>query len=221
MLKMPGNGIEFELDRDQCAITGHFCHGQSAGPRTWSLRVQCGEARFLPLEGESAEAEQERRDWFEFVANEGCHAELVVQIPQVASWRDLAGKRLLANYPRSAGQAIMPDDPGVFYFAAHHMIANRNRIAFGARRGTFFPVHWKFEALESDEFQDGDEPRGQEVEVKAYIPVRRFSVSFQDPSELSFAAALATVAGFADDDELGEPQEHMGRYVYLPILDGT
>lgn len=213
MLRMPVNGVEFSLSHEKCEIAAWLSHDDPNGLPAWSIRVQCAAARLLPLAGESDEALRERREWLKFVADEGCHAELDGLALPVKSWRDLAGQRLSADYEHADAHPIMPDTPGTFYFDAHHLVANRNRIAFGNPRGNRFPVHWKFEAEESEE--EG----GPEVEIKAEISFRRIIVSFSDPRERSFARAMGIAERFADRTELGEPTELKSNWVVVPVRE--
>jgi hypothetical protein len=214
---MPINGIEFDLDIGQSEIRGFLSHSEPTCLPSWSIRVECGPARLLLLEDESEEDLRERREWVEFVSGEGCHAEISGLSLPVKSWHDLAGQRVSAEFEHS--HPMMPDDPGEFYFEAHHMVANRNQIEFGTRQNNSFPIRWTFEAEESDEEYD-DEVRGMEVEVEANIPFRRFVVWFENSSELNFEAAVRAVSRYASEDELGEPSEQLGHYVMIPLLGG-
>ena len=98
MLRVPANGIEFELDNDQSEIYGFLSHGEPSHSPTWSLSVECGPARLLSLEGESEEDLRERREWFEFASGEGCHARISGLVIPVKSWRDLARQRVSAEF---------------------------------------------------------------------------------------------------------------------------
>jgi hypothetical protein len=208
MLRIPDMGFEFELDTDHCEIYGFLSHEEPDRSPTWSIDVRCGPARLLPLEGESEEDLQFRREEFEFVSGEGCHARISgLDIP-VKSWHDLAGQRVSAEFEPS--HPIMPDDPGEFYFEAHHWQANRNQIEFGSRRKNIFPVRWTFTA-------EDDEDNMTEVDVEASISFRGFKVWFENSSELSIPAAVQAVSRFAEAGELGEPFVHHAHYVAIPL----
>ncbi len=209
MLRLPAMGVEFELATDQSGIYGYLSHGETDFSPTWSINVQCGPARLLPLEDESEEDLLERREWFQFASGEGCHASISGLVIPVESWRDLAGHRVSADFEDS--HPIMPHDPGEFYFEAHHWFANRNQIEFGSRRNNIFPIRWNFVA-------EDDEGNTLEVEIEASIPLRQFRVGFEKPSELSVEAAVHVVSRFAEKDELGEPFEQFGRFVEIPLL---
>ncbi len=208
MLTILGMGFEFELVADDSEIYGFLSHDEPERLPTWSIGVRCGSARLLPLEGESEEDLSFRREEFEFVSGEGCHARISgLEIP-ADSWHELAGRRVSAEFETSS--PIMPGDPGEFYYEAHHWHTNRNQIEFGARSNNIFPVRWKFMA-------EDDEDNMTEVRVEASIPFRYFQVWFKHSSELSIPAALQTVSRFAKEDELGEPYEHHGHYVVIPL----
>lgn len=205
MLRIPASGIEFELNAEQSEIYGYLEPGCIP---TWSISVQCGPARLVPLDGESDEDLAERREWFEFASGEGCHASVGGLVIPVRSWHELAGQRVSAEFDHS--HPIMPDDPGEFYFEAHHWHATRNQIEFGSRKRNAFPIRWSFLA-------EDDEGNTSEVKVEDSIPLRSFRVGFEKPDEFSVTAAVQAVARFAAKDELGEPTESFGRYVDIPI----
>ena len=208
MLRILHMGFEFELDVDQSEIYGFLSHAEPARAPTWSIDVRCGPARLLPLEGESEEDLSFRREEFDFVSGEGCHASITgLDIP-VKTWHDLAGQHVAAEYEPS--HPIMPGDPGEFYYEAHHWHANRNQIAFGPRRNNIFPIRWNFMAEDSEDNMT-------EVEVEANIPFRYFKVWFENTSEISIPAAVQAVRRFAEEDELGEPFEHYHHYVVVPL----
>ena len=208
MLKIVAEGFEFELDADRSEICGFLSHEEPARLPSWFIDVRCGAARMLPLEGESEEDLRFRRETFEFVSGEGCHASISgLEIP-VKSWHDLAGQRISAEFEPS--HPIMPDDPGEFYYEAHHWQANRNQIEIGSRQNRIFPIRWNFMA-------EDDEDNMTEVEVEASIPLRYFKVWFENTSELSIPAAVQAVRRFAEEDELGEPYEHHVHYVVVPL----
>lgn len=220
MLRMPLNGIEFDVDIAESGIQGFLSHTEPTRRPTWSIRVECGSGRMFQLEDEdeSEEDQREWREWAEFVIGEGCHADISGLSLPVKSWRDLAEQSASADFEQS--HLIMPDDPGEFYFEAHHMIANRNRLEFGTRQNNTFPIRWTFEAQESDEEydDDGDDGGGIEVEVEATIPFRRFVVWFENSSELNVQSAVRLVSQYAAEDELGEPSEQLSHYVMVPLI---
>jgi hypothetical protein len=201
-------GFEFELDADRSEIHGFLSHEEPGRSPTWSIDVRCGPARLLPLEGESEDDLSFRREDFELVAGEGCHASISGLSIPVKSWHDLAGKRVSAEFKPS--HPMMPDDPGEFFYEAHHWQANRNQIEFGSRRNNIFPIRWSFMA-------EDDEDNMTEVEVEASIPFRYFKVWFENSNELSIAAAVQAVSQFAEEDELGDPFEHHVHYVVIPL----
>ena len=110
MLTILGMGFEFELVADDSEIYGFLSHDEPERLPTWSIGVRCGSARLLPLEGESEEDLSFRREEFEFVSGEGCHARISgLEIP-AESWHELAGRRVSAEFETSS--PIMPGDPG-------------------------------------------------------------------------------------------------------------
>ncbi len=197
------------MDIAKSSIYGGLSLAEPGGLPNWSLSVQCGPARLMSLEGESEEDLRERREWFEFASGEGCHASIDDLVFPLESWRDLAGQRVSIELEHT--HPIMPDDPGEFYFEAHHWSADRNQIAIGSRRNNAFSVRWKFVA-------EDDEENMAEVEVEANIPVGGLRVGFQDPSELSVPAAIQAVRRFAEEGDLGEPFEQFDRYIMVPII---
>ncbi|MDA9857923.1 hypothetical protein N9D23_07365 [Rubripirellula sp.] len=210
MLRIPAMGFEFELNTDESEIYGFLSHGQPTRPPTWSIDVRCGAARLLSLECESEEDLSFRREEFEFVSGEGCHASISGLVIPVNSWHDLEGQRVSADSERSS--PIMPHDPGELYYEAHHWSLTSNQIEFGTRQKNVFPIRWKFMA-------EDDEDNMTEVEVEASIPLRSFRVGFENPDELSIPAAMQAARRIASEHELGEPSESFGRYVDIPLLE--
>lgn len=195
--------VAFPIDREQSFIEGTIL-AHAPGTLYWSIEIEC-QPTLVPF------SEEDKIGLDEEGSIEECHLEISALTKPLKTWRDLAGQTFQVAYDDKDVHPILPDNPGNLYYGSTHHCPNANQIRFPRREGCWFELEWSCIA------KAHPKARGIQIEVKTKLPLKEFSVYFQDPKDASTAAARNLALQFAILGDLGVPKLTSPQWVRVPI----